>query len=119
MRLASQKGTASVKNVAINLAKTAAGTGILALPFACQQGGLLLFVFGTVAIAVWNVFALKRLCDCLELLIDVENSPASKIFARPLHHQIAQYPRAPILKASCLWRQKLNEDGILSVSGYS
>ncbi|KAL3919138.1 MAG: hypothetical protein SGILL_003904, partial [Bacillariaceae sp.] len=83
LRLANQKGTASVKNVAINLAKTAAGTGILALPFACQQGGLLVFVFGTLGIAVWNVFAVKRLCDCLTLLIDVESSPASKIFSRP------------------------------------
>jgi amino acid permease len=81
--LASQKGTASAKDVAMNLAKTAAGTGILALPFACQQGGVLLFVFGTVMIAVWNVLSLKRLCQCLELLMDVESSPASKIFQRP------------------------------------
>jgi hypothetical protein len=69
--------------VAINLAKTAAGTGILALPFACQQGGLILFVFGTVFIAAWNVFGLSRLCDCLQLLIQVEKHPASKMFQRP------------------------------------
>jgi amino acid permease len=67
--MASQKGTASAKNVGINLAKTAAGTGILALPYACKEGGLLLFVFGTVLISVWNVYGVKRLCDCLELMV--------------------------------------------------
>ena len=69
--LFAQKGTASAKNVAVNLTKTAAGTGILALPFACKEGGLVLFVVGTVGIAVWNVFCLKRLCDCLDLLLMV------------------------------------------------
>jgi amino acid permease len=81
--LVSRKGTASCKNVAINLAKTAAGTGILALPFACQQGGLILFVFGTVVIALWNVFSLSRLCDCLLLLLQVEQDSRSNIFQRP------------------------------------
>jgi amino acid permease len=78
-----RKGTASCKNVAINLAKTAAGTGILALPFACQRGGLLLFVFGTIIIAMWNVFSLSKLCDCLALLLEVEHVPSSKFFQRP------------------------------------
>ena len=66
-----KEGTACVKNVGINLAKTAAGTGILALPFACKEGGLLLFIFGTLAIAIWNVFGLKRLCDCFILLVEM------------------------------------------------
>jgi amino acid permease len=64
------KGTSSTKNVGMNLAKTAAGTGILALPHACKEGGLLLFVVGTLVIAVWNVFSLKRLCDCLTILLE-------------------------------------------------
>jgi amino acid permease len=64
----SQKGTASARDVGINLAKTAAGTGILALPYACKEGGLLLFVFGTVLVSIWNVYGVARLCDCLDLI---------------------------------------------------
>ncbi|KAG7373101.1 transmembrane amino acid transporter [Nitzschia inconspicua] len=80
--LVTRKGAASSKNVGVNLAKTAAGTGILALPFACQQGGLILFVFGTIIIALWNVFSLSRLCDCLTLLLQLGESPHSKISQR-------------------------------------
>ena len=66
--LVSSSGSASVLQTMINLAKTCMGTGCLALPFAAQQGGLLLYTVGTIAIAVWNVFSSKRLVDCLELL---------------------------------------------------
>jgi amino acid permease len=71
------KGTSSTKNVGMNLAKTAAGTGILALPYACKEGGLLLFVVGTLVIAVWNVFSLKRLCDCLTILLETTTTTAA------------------------------------------
>mmetsp|Transcript_25394 Transcript_25394/g.53523 ORF Transcript_25394/g.53523 Transcript_25394/m.53523 type:complete len:511 (-) Transcript_25394:193-1725(-) len=72
---ATQKGKASVVNVGMNLAKTAAGTGILALPYACKQGGLLLFVFGMFLIAFWNVYCMKQLCDALEYLVRLAETP--------------------------------------------
>ncbi|VEU41290.1 unnamed protein product [Pseudo-nitzschia multistriata] len=73
--LGSQKGKASVVNVGINLAKTAAGTGILALPYACKQGGLLLFVSGMFFVVVWNVSCMKQLCDALEYLVRLAETP--------------------------------------------
>ena len=76
------KGSSSVTSVGINLAKTAAGTGILALPYACREGGLLLFIFGTIIIAVWNVWGVSRFCECLELL-------------RQSQDQYSHIPRAP------------------------
>jgi amino acid permease len=69
------KGTSSLLNVGINLAKTAAGTGILALPYACKQGGLVLFVFGMFLIAFWNVYCMKQLCDALEYLLRLGETP--------------------------------------------
>jgi proton-coupled amino acid transporter len=66
---ATRHGSASVPQTIVNLAKTCMGTGCLALPFAAQQGGLLLYIFGALGIALWNAFASKRLLDCLELLL--------------------------------------------------
>mmetsp|Transcript_45086 Transcript_45086/g.48790 ORF Transcript_45086/g.48790 Transcript_45086/m.48790 type:complete len:499 (-) Transcript_45086:88-1584(-) len=68
------QGTASLVNVGINMAKTAAGTGILALPYACKQGGILLFVFGMILIPVWNVYCMRQLCEALEYLICLAES---------------------------------------------
>lgn len=53
----------------INLAKTCCGSGCLALPYAAKEGGLLLNVFGLLGIALWNSWAAKTLCDCLDLLL--------------------------------------------------
>lgn len=58
----------SVSNTIINLTKTMMGTGILALPYACQQGGLVLYSVGMIAIGAWNVFCVSRLVKCLDLL---------------------------------------------------
>lgn len=68
-RTTAQKGTASRLNVGINLAKTAAGTGILALPYACKRGGLFLFVSGMFLISFWNVYCMKQLCETYEYLV--------------------------------------------------
>ena len=71
------------------------GTGCLALPFAAKQGGIFLHVVGLVIIgrlnylshtfkwlnfyskyvllfstALWNTWASKTLCDCLDLLLE-------------------------------------------------
>lgn len=72
---ASQKGTASPFNVGINLAKTAAGTGLLALPYACKHGGLVLFISGMFFICFWNVYCMKQLCEAHEYLIRLAESP--------------------------------------------
>ena len=68
-------GSASVSQTVINIAKTCMGTGTLALPYAARQGGVVLFVLGLIAIAVWNIYAVQRLCDCLELLPKVQHRP--------------------------------------------
>jgi hypothetical protein len=63
-------------------------TGCLALPFAAQQGGMLLYIFGSLAIASWNVFASKRLVDCLELLVAktyTEDEQGTKRYSRRKH----------------------------------
>ena len=46
-----------------------AGTGILALPYACKHGGLLLFVSGMFFISFWNVYCMKLLCEAFEYLM--------------------------------------------------
>lgn len=57
---------ASFQQTVVSLMKTCMGTGCLALPFAAQQGGIVLFCVGMVAIAVWNVYAVQRLVQCLQ-----------------------------------------------------
>mmetsp|Transcript_10938 Transcript_10938/g.25900 ORF Transcript_10938/g.25900 Transcript_10938/m.25900 type:complete len:500 (-) Transcript_10938:20-1519(-) len=79
-----QTGKASRVNVGINLAKTAAGTGILALPYACKQGGVLLFIFGMFLVAFWNVYCMKQLCDSLEYLVRLSDAPIEYANAMPI-----------------------------------
>lgn len=62
---AGHHGTASFRQTVINLMKFCMGTGCLALPFATQQGGIVLFCFGMMAITAWNVYAVQRLVQCL------------------------------------------------------
>ncbi|GKY91616.1 hypothetical protein MPSEU_000133500 [Mayamaea pseudoterrestris] len=64
----SQQGKTTVAQTVLNLMKTCMGSGVLALSFACQQGGSLLFCFGLPAIALWNVYAVHRLVLCLNLI---------------------------------------------------
>jgi len=84
---AAQKGTASAFNVGVNLAKTAAGTGILALPYALKHGGLLLFISGMFLISMWNVYCMKQLCDALEYLIRLAESPNEVVDRSPVELQ--------------------------------
>lgn len=44
------------------------GTGTLALPFAAQQGGLLLNTVGLLVIAAWNLYSVQRLIHSLRLV---------------------------------------------------
>ncbi|GAX21543.1 hypothetical protein FisN_6Hh434 [Fistulifera solaris] len=60
-----EESLASNTETTINLIKTCMGTGCLALPFACQQGGIVLFIIGLFAVGAWNVYSVHRLVQCL------------------------------------------------------
>ena len=66
-------GSATLIESMMNIAKTCMGTGCLALPFAAKQGGVILHVFGIIAVALWNVFSAHRLSECWDLLAKKEN----------------------------------------------
>jgi amino acid permease len=73
----SSQGHATFSATVVNLMKTCMGTGTLALPFACQQGGLLLHTVGLVFIAGWNFYSVHRLCQALVYLKSNSNRTAS------------------------------------------
>jgi len=64
-----RRGQATARQTVLNLSKTCMGTGTLALAFACQQGGLVLFIAGLLLIAAWNVYSVYRLIQCRQLLL--------------------------------------------------
>jgi amino acid permease len=61
-------GQATFSATVVNLMKTCMGTGTLALPFACQEGGLVLHTLGLLGIAGWNLYSVHRLCQALSSL---------------------------------------------------
>mmetsp|Transcript_26640 Transcript_26640/g.37537 ORF Transcript_26640/g.37537 Transcript_26640/m.37537 type:complete len:448 (-) Transcript_26640:167-1510(-) len=63
-----QNGSATFAENIINTAKTCIGTGALALPFAARQGGIIVNCVGLVGIACWNLYSIKLLLNCLDLL---------------------------------------------------
>ncbi|GAX14649.1 hypothetical protein FisN_6Lh434 [Fistulifera solaris] len=63
-----EESLASNTETTINLIKTCMGTGCLALPFACQQGGIVLFLIGLFVVGAWNVYSVHRLVQCLSYL---------------------------------------------------
>ena len=48
----------------LNIMKTCMGTGCLALTFACQQSGILVYSIGSILIASWNLMSVQRLVKC-------------------------------------------------------
>ena len=65
---ATSSATASYSGTIINIMKTCMGTGCLALPYACQQGGIVLYVVGLILIAVWNYIVMYLLIDCQQYI---------------------------------------------------
>lgn len=63
-----RRGRAMLGETIVNLMKSCMGTGCLALPFACQQGGIIIFLAGVPLIASWNIYSVHRLCLCLEYI---------------------------------------------------
>ncbi|CAB9509778.1 amino acid [Seminavis robusta] len=68
-------GNASVFATMVNMAKACMGPGCLVLPFAARQGGLWLHTVGLLAIAVWNIYIVRRLCQCLDYLPATVRAP--------------------------------------------
>lgn len=66
-----EKGQATVAETVLNLMKTCMGTGCLALAYACQQGGFVVFCVGLAGIAAWNIYSVDRLVRCRTYLIDL------------------------------------------------
>jgi amino acid permease len=59
---------ASVFQTILNLMKSCMGTGSFALAYACQQGGIVVFLVGLVGVTAWNVYSVQRLCQCLKYI---------------------------------------------------
>ncbi|OEU17179.1 hypothetical protein FRACYDRAFT_184439, partial [Fragilariopsis cylindrus CCMP1102] len=78
-----------------NKTKQKAGTGILALPYACKQGGLLLFISGMFLIPLWNVYCMKLLCDSLEYLVRLADSPSDNIDVELTPKTLTRQKRLP------------------------
>lgn len=89
----SHKGTASLVNVSCNIAKTAAGTGILALPYACKQGGVLVFLIGMILIPAWNVYCMKLLCEAYDYLVRLGEYPYDDDDEEEEHNDVQLSPK--------------------------
>mmetsp|Transcript_14921 Transcript_14921/g.28492 ORF Transcript_14921/g.28492 Transcript_14921/m.28492 type:complete len:440 (-) Transcript_14921:107-1426(-) len=65
-----KKGQATVVETILNLCKTCCGTGCLALPYAAQSGGVLVFGIGLLFLGLWNLYAVERLVRCRAYLVE-------------------------------------------------
>jgi amino acid permease len=63
---------ASLSQTITNMAKTCMGTGCLALPFAAQQGGILLHVVGLLGLGIWNVVTVQKLISCHDIILKLQ-----------------------------------------------
>jgi Transmembrane amino acid transporter protein len=84
-------GTATKGATILNIMKTCMGTGTLALPFACQQGGILLNTFGLLAIASWNLYSVQRLCQSWHYLPSSSVVASSSSSLKSEEHNVVDY----------------------------
>ena len=63
-------GSSSSTEAAVNLTKLCIGSGILALPYAVQKGGLLLSPIFLALIAWWNYFSCIQMIECKHACVD-------------------------------------------------
>ncbi len=54
----------SIFQVSINMTKMCIGTGVLALPYATSEAGLLWYVVGLSIVTAWNIYSTDRLLKC-------------------------------------------------------
>jgi hypothetical protein len=69
----------------LNMTKMCIGAGVLALPFATQEGGLIWHIFGLSIVTLWNLYATDRLLKCHVYMNEykqiqdrTQNSPENK-----------------------------------------
>lgn len=91
--ITTEHNKSTVNSTIINLMKTCMGTGCLALPFACQQGGLVLYCIGMIAIGAWNLLCINRLLKCLDLLPQANISLNDTGLNESLHDGISTFAR--------------------------
>ena len=65
---------ASTLQTSINMVKMCVGTGVLALPYAAREGGLIFFVLGLSIITLWNIYSTDRLIKCCKYMNDYKAS---------------------------------------------
>mmetsp|Transcript_9460 Transcript_9460/g.17798 ORF Transcript_9460/g.17798 Transcript_9460/m.17798 type:complete len:465 (+) Transcript_9460:72-1466(+) len=61
----------------LNITKLCIGTGVLAIPFAAKEGGLLFHIIGSLLVTFWNVYSVHRLIESrsyIETHIESANS---------------------------------------------
>jgi amino acid permease len=78
---------ASYGGTITNIMKTCLGTGCLALPYACQQGGIILYVIGLIFIAIWNYIVMFLLIDCLRYIPFIASSTQRNTKQPPLQNR--------------------------------
>ena len=81
----SQGGEASLFETVLNIAKTCAGTGTIALPFAASQITCWMNVLCIVWIALWCLLCVQRLLSCLDLVLWIKQ--------QQLYHSIPEPPK--------------------------
>ena len=47
----------------LNMVKMCVGTGVLAVPFAANAGGLLFHIIGLAFVTMWNIYSVHRLAE--------------------------------------------------------
>jgi len=89
------RGRAGVTQTVFNLMKTCMGTGTLALAFACQQGGIVLFTATLFAVAAWNAYAVHRLLACLQYIPSTTSAVVTKQDSAAAEHQQQSVQQPP------------------------
>jgi amino acid permease len=74
----------------LNLAKTCMGTGCLALPYSCQNSGILLYCLGMIFIAIWNIYCVYLLNDCYNYTKFINLVFYNSNSTRSCHHSTEQ-----------------------------
>jgi sodium-coupled neutral amino acid transporter 11 len=74
----------------ITVMKVCIGTGVLGLPYAIQQSGIVTGIVGLGCIAVWNIFMCKSLLQCQTTLVNsgVNLSSDNSIFSALARHAL-------------------------------
>lgn len=53
----------SLSQTVLNIIKMCVGTGVLAIPFAAAEGGILFSIIGLGLVTVWNIYSVDRMIE--------------------------------------------------------